>query len=128
MKTSTILPALLVIAGASGCGILDGRCGEKSRDITLTGRPSAPTIVAESFAQLSLVERETTVPKQTGYWLLIDETLRGHLTSARLRDMDTRELLAQLPFEPRSGQEAYAGDLGAYTQYQTAATAMEPAA
>ena len=100
---------------SQSCLVFDDRCGERSRDVGLTGRLPNPDDPAAGFVQLTLVETETTEPRQSGYWLLIDESLRGHVTAARLRGTDGR-LLVELEVEPTnpSSQVTYQGQLAPY--------------
>ena len=115
MKTITRLVIGLVLPLAVGaCGLIDDRCGERSRDVGATGRITNPDDPAAGFVQLTLVETESTEPRQSGYWLLKDESLRGHLTAARLRGPDGALLVELDVTSSISTDMTYSGQLAPY--------------
>jgi hypothetical protein len=107
----------IIATTGTGCALVfDDRCGERQRDISATGRVLNANDPEAGFIQLTLGERETTEPRQSGYWLFIDESLRGHVTAARLRGSDGK-LLTELDLQlTQAGQQVtYRGDIRAPT-------------
>ena len=113
--TSGVALVALSLASTS-CALIDGRCGERGRDVGVTGRITNASDPEAGFVQLVLVEKESTEPRQSGYWLLIDESLRGQVTAARLRRV-SGDLLMELDIRltvPGS-QVTYEGQISAAT-------------
>ena len=102
-------------ASATGCALFDDRCGERSKDVGATGRITNPDDPAAGFVQLTLVETESTEPRQSGYWLFKDESLRGHVTAARLRGPDGGLLVELDVTSSISTDVTYSGQLAPYS-------------
>ena len=116
MKNITrLVLGLTLAASAEGCALFDDRCGERSKDVGATGRITNPDDPAAGFVQLTLVETESTEPRQSGYWLFKDESLRDHVTAARLRGPDGA-LLVELDITSSiSTDMTYSGQLAPYS-------------
>jgi hypothetical protein len=110
-----IVLGFALAAGATGCALFDDRCGERSKDVGATGRITNPDDPAAGFVQLTLIETEITEPRQSGYWLFKDESLRGHVTAARLRGPDGA-LLVELDITSSISTDlTYSGQLAPYS-------------
>lgn len=109
--------ALLTLEAASlsGCFLYDDRCGDESRSVSATTRFVEPWDPQAGYAQLTLVQHRTQEPLESMWWLVLSDSLKGHIQAARLVDADAGfARLLDLPPNPGFANEALSGELGPY--------------
>lgn len=113
--TASVAGAVLVAAAASGCLLYDDRCGDESRDVTATARFVEPWDPLAGFVQLQLVQHREREPLEYLWWVVLSDSLKGHIRAARLVDVGREfAVLLTLPVETGGGNEALQGSLGPY--------------
>lgn len=109
--------ALLAIAGSSlsGCLLYDGHCGDESRSISATTRFVEPWDPQAGYAQVTLVQHRTAEPLESMWWVVLSDSLKGHIQAAHLVDTGAGfARLLDVPPDPGAANEALSGDLSPY--------------
>ena len=83
------LPACAVVLGNSACSqpFWDDRCGVESRTVVVTARFAEPQDPEAGYVQLELIERDRQNPERSIWWVLLSQTLKGHIIEARLLEI-----------------------------------------
>jgi len=114
---SPLAGAVLVAAASavSGCLLYDDRCGDESRDVTATTRFVEPWDPQAGYAQLQLVQHREQEPRESMWWLVLSDSLKGHIQAARLVDAGAQfAVLLELPVDSGGGNEALQGEMRPY--------------
>ncbi|MBE0592838.1 MAG: hypothetical protein IH616_10620 [Gemmatimonadales bacterium] len=99
----------------SACFLYDDRCGDESRDISATTRFVEAWDPQAGFAQVTLVQYRTREPLESMWWVVLSDSLKGHIEAARLVDTGANlATLLDLPPESGVANEALRGELGPY--------------
>jgi hypothetical protein len=106
-----MVPVLL-----TGCLLYDDRCGDESRDITATTRFAETGGDPEvGYTQVTLVEHRTQEPLESMWWVLLSDSLKGRIQTARLMDTGNDfAVLLELPVETGVDDQALTGALRPY--------------
>lgn len=112
-KGIAVVPLLAALV--SSCLLYDDHCGDESRDISATTRFVEPWDPEAGYAQVTLVQYRTQEPRESMWWVVMSDSLKGHIRAARLVDTgDDLATLLELPLESGVAQEALRGDLAPY--------------
>jgi len=99
----------------SACLLFDDRCGDESRDVNATTRFVEPWDPEAGFAQVTLVQHRTQEPLESMWWVVLSDSLKGHVLAARLVDIDADfAVLLELPVQTGGANEALQGHLEPY--------------
>jgi hypothetical protein len=113
----TVRAAVLavIVLPCAGCLLYDDRCGEESRDVNASAEFEEPWDPESGYAQVTLVERRVSEPRESMWWVVFSDSLKGRIGQARLVDTgaDFAELVA-LPVDPGAGSEALSGRMNPY--------------
>jgi hypothetical protein len=110
-----IAMAVAAAVMVSACFLYDDRCGDESRDISATTRFAEPWDPQAGFAQVTLVQYRTQEPLESMWWVVLSDSLKGHIEAARLVDTGANfATLLELPPESGVANEALRGDLAPY--------------
>ncbi len=105
----------IALSVCSGCLLFDDRCGDESRDINATARFVEPWDPEAGFAQVTLVQYRTREPLESMWWVVLSDSLKGHLKEARLVDIDAEyATLLELPADSGISDEALWGEMQPY--------------
>jgi len=116
VRRGEIAVVALAAAVISGCLLYDDHCGDESRDISATTRFVEPWDPEAGFAQVTLSQYRTQEPRESMWWVVMSDSLKGHIRAARLVDTgDNLATLLELPPESGGAKEALHGHLEPYT-------------
>jgi hypothetical protein len=108
------LTACALVLANSACSqpFWDDRCGVESRTVVVSARFAEPQDPEAGYVQLDLLERDRDNPERSIWWVLMSETMKGHILEARLLEIDGATpptTLFELPVETGIGEEALRG-------------------
>jgi hypothetical protein len=109
----------LLLLPVAACGPIAAKplsaCGDQIRFVTLTTKFPNPDDPTAGAAQVQFVEHKVEEPRQKMTWVVLDRSLRGHVLSAQLSDVPTRQIIRALPAVSGVGDEALKGQAAPYS-------------
>lgn len=111
-------PSVVLVVTAlccAGCFLYDDRCGDESRSVSATTRFAEPWDPEAGYAQVTLVQYRTQEPLESMWWVVLSDSLKGHIREAYLVDTQAGfARLLEVPPEAGVANEALRGDLAPY--------------